>query len=181
MGDLLSVLVERDERLVAELHRLGVRHLVRLYLDAPLAPVPPLELMSALAQHPQARFRSALILLFLRRPSFSQFVPTALAWLDNASATTLRLYYQAALYLQPELEGDLRAYSDDHTPLPDLFSAELGVPPPGRVSTAEALEALGQRHVQLTELAYNWSGAYRQNIPLFIRQLKRFAYATLTP
>jgi len=165
----------RDEQLVAELHRLGVEHLARFQSDAAHASLAPDDVIGALAAHPQARFRSSLILLFLRRPSFSRLVPQALTRLDLAAATALRLYYQAAVYLRPELENDLRPYSDDVAPLPDLFSAELGLPPPGSLPTAEALTALGDLHRRLSGWAYNWSGSYRQHISLFLRQLKRHA------
>jgi hypothetical protein len=163
----------RDEQLVAELHRLGVEHLVRLQPELPCPPLLPVDLIAALATHPQARFRSSLILLFLRRPAYSRFVPAALARLDLPAATTLRLYYQVAVYLRPELENDLRQHSDDVAPLPDLFSAELGLPAPGSLPADEALTALGDLHRRLSGRANNWAGSYRQHIPLFLRQLKR--------
>ena len=168
-----------DEQLVVELHRLGVEHLVRLQLELPCTPLAPVDLIATLAAHPQARFRSSLILLFLRRPAYSRFVPAALVRLDLPAATTLRLCYQAAVYLRLELENDLRPYSDDVAPLPDLFSAELGLPPPGRLPADEALTALGDLHRRLSGRAYNWAGSYRQHIPLFLRQVKRRAHPTV--
>ncbi|HLB48789.1 MAG TPA: hypothetical protein VJL59_17405 [Anaerolineales bacterium] len=165
----------RDEQLVAELHRLGVEHLVRLQPELPCAPLLPVDLIAALAAHPQARFRNSLILLFLRRPAYSRFVPAALVRLDLPAATTLRLCYQAAVYLRPELEDELRQHSDDVAPLPDLFSAELGLPALGSLPAGAALDALGDLHHRLSGQAYNWAGSYRQHIPLFLRQLKRHA------
>lgn len=170
----------RDEHIVAELHRLGIEHLVRFQPQSTYASLEPVDLLQVLASHPQARFRSALILLFLRRPSLSRFVPQALTRLDLGAANTLRLYYQAALYLRPELEDELRRYSDDLTPLPDLFSAELGLPAPGRLPAGDALAALGDLHGRLSGQAYNWAGSYRQHLSLFLRQLKRHAHSTLS-
>lgn len=169
----------RDEQLVAELHRLGVEHLVRFQPQATYASLEPVDLLEALAAHPQARFRGALILLFLRRPSFSRFVAQALTRLELKAATTLRSYYQAAIYLRPELEDELRRYSDDLAPLPDLFSAELGLPAPGGLPVNEALAALGDLHRHLSGQAYNWAGSYRQHLALFLRQLKRHAHASV--
>ena len=171
----------RDEQLVAELHRLGVEHLARFQSDAAHASLAPDDVIGALAAHPQARFRSSLILLFLRRPSFSRLVPQVLTRLDLAAATALRLYYQAAVYLRPELEDELRQHSDDVAPLPDLFSAELGLPALGSLPAGAALDALGDLHHRLSGQAYNWAGSYRQHIPLFLRQLKRHAHLALQP
>ncbi len=177
MAGPATVDLERDETLVAELHRLGVRHLVRLHPERAGERLPPVELLAALASHPQARFRAALILVFLRRPSVSRVARAAVAGLDAAGADTLRLYYQAAAYLRPELEADLRQYSDDLAPLPDLFSDDLGLPGPGTVPVETALTALGGRHARLSGRAYNWRGSYRQHIPLFLRQLRRAFHA----
>jgi len=82
---------------------------------------------------------------------------------------------QAAVYLRPELEDELRQHSDDVAPLPDLFSAELGLPALGSLPAGAALDALGDLHHRLSGQAYNWAGSYRQHIPLFLRQLKRHA------
>ncbi len=169
----------RDEQLVAELHRLGVEHLVRLQPGLPCAPLSPVDLITALTAHPQARFRSSLILLFLRRPSFSQFITEILPRLDLSAVENLRLYYQAAVYLRAEMETDLRQHKDDFSALPDLFSAELGLPAPGSVPVNDALVALGDLHRRLSGRAYNWAGSYRQHIPLFLRQLKRHAHTTV--
>ena len=163
-GDL-SAADNQDEALVAEMHRLGVRHLVRLWPATIYPPLPPAELIAGLAAHRQARFRGALILLFLRRPSLSGATPGALSTLAGPAADTLRLYYQAAAYLRPEVDAELRRYSDDLAALPDLFSAELGLPAPGSVGVETALAALGERHAQLSGQAYNWVGSYRQHLP----------------
>lgn len=170
-----SVPLERDERLVAELHRLGVTHLAALSTVPPMDAIPPADLLAQLAGHPQARFRSALILLFLRQPSLAAWAPAVAAQSAPAVRNTLRLFYQAATYLQPEMETDLRAASSDVFPLPDLFSAELGVPVPGSLPVETALRALAGRHAELTGIHCNWAGTYRQHLPLFLRLLRRHA------
>ena len=168
---------QSDEQLVAELHRLGVRHLIR-YSDGRMDDgLPPAELMAALAHHPQARFRATLILLFLRHPEFGAGVRRAADRLDQAAALTLKLYYQAAVYLQRELEPELKPQLKNWQRLPDLFSQAYRLPPadtirPGPQASAPALAALGELHERLSGWAYNWAGSYRHDIPRFLKHLK---------
>jgi hypothetical protein len=168
-----------DESLVAELHRLGVEHLARLAICAPLPPMAPPDLLATLAAHPLSRFRSALILLFLRQPAYSQSVGQAIERLEAPAADTLRLYYQAAVYLRPEIDAELRWVEPAAPALPDLFSQWLQLPAPGTVPADQALSALGQVQARLTGRAYNWAGSYRQHVPLFRRQLLRHAQHAL--
>lgn len=167
----------QDEALVAELHRLGVQHLARLSSAEPDQPISAAALFVQLAGHSQARFRSALILVFLRQPGLAHAVPAALEQCSIDAATTLRLFYQAAVYLQPDVLPALPFEPRSRMPLPDLFSAELGLPAPGTIPVDDALQALAERHRALTGLDCNWVGTYRQHLPLFLRQLGRHADA----
>jgi hypothetical protein len=167
--------VDETAALVAELHRLDVRHLARLRPAAPAEAWPVGRLLAALARHPEARLRSALILVFLRHPEFSRHVSEAVAALDATTASTIKLYYQAAAYLERELEPVLRQVNASRH-LPDLFSAELGLPAPsavGRETQAvnAALQTLGEVQRQHTGQNYNWAGSYRHHLDLFLRQL----------
>lgn len=162
-----------SESLVAELHRMGVRHLARLSQTEPDAqPIPPATLISALMQSEDARLQAALILLFLRQPTYSQSLPEALHLLPEPLAAETQLYYQAAVYLQYDLESALRRYVFAWQPLPDLFSAALNLPSPNPNTTTQSLQALGHVHAQLTGLSCNWSESYRQNIPRFLKHLE---------
>ena len=134
---------------------LGVDHLARLSAVKPARPIAPADLIAGLAASNDARLQAALILLFLRQPSFNQYLPEALHQLSGEVAITLKLYYQAAVYLQDELQSELKASLADWQRLPDLFSAELGLPPSGNVSTNAGLHVLGKRHEELTGWAYN--------------------------
>jgi hypothetical protein len=167
--------LEADEALVAELYRLGVRHLARLSASAPERRFTPSDLIAALARHPLARFRASLILLFLRQPQWWEFVPTLTGQLEREARLALKMYYQAAVYLQCELAH--RPTFKPPTTLPDLFSKEFGLPAvdslgPGPESAEAALMALGETHARLSGRAYNWAGSYRQNIPRFLKQLE---------
>lgn len=168
-----------DETLVAELNRLGVRHLARLSPGhAAYNPMEPADLLVILAKHPQSRFRSSLILLFLSQPSYGDYAQMALDKLSGVDAHTLRFYYQAAVYLQRELQIQLKTAMVNWQELPDLFSGELGSPPADSIlpephGADGALAALGEAHHQATGLRYNWAASYRQHIPLFIKRLVR--------
>ncbi len=159
---------------MAELNRLGVDHLTRLRPEVEPVSISAVELLIALAEHPEARFRSALILLFLRRPDFADVVRDAISQVDTSATNTLRLYYQAAIYIQTDIIGvALQAYLPGWQPLPDLFSKELNLPSPATVKHYKGLEALGDLHRQLSGWSYNWTGSYTQNIDIFIKHLKQ--------
>jgi hypothetical protein len=162
-----------SESLVAELHRLGVRHLARLVETEPDSqPIPPATLIRALIQSEDARLQAALILLFLRRPAYSLALPQALSALPDELALEVKLYYQAALYLQPDLQSLLGRSIINWQALPDLFSESLSLPVPGSIDMGDALQALGALHAQVSGLACNWSDSYRQNIPRFLKHLE---------
>lgn len=163
--------LDHDEQLVAELHRLGVQHLARLRPLPEQPPLAPLTLLCELARHSQARFRAALILLFLRQPAYHQFVAAAVAQLAPLAADTLRLYYQAAVYLQRELRPQLQPRLPTWVDLPDTYANFFGLPPADQTAPAQALHALAEVHTQRTGWAYNWLGTYRQNLPNFLKHL----------
>jgi hypothetical protein len=171
--DTLKTNLITDEQLVAELHRLGVDHLARFQLDVDQALISPAQLLTALAEHPEARLRGALILLFLRQPNFSENIAEAITMASNDAENNLRIYYQAAVYIQNEIKDDLNAYITNWHLLPDLFSEALKLPMPNTVTTSVGLTQLGKLHQQLTGWAYNWSGSYRQNVPLFLKHIKQ--------
>lgn len=161
-----------SERLVAELHRLGVRHLARMAeIESALPALLPAELISGLALSNDARLQAALILLFLRQPAYHQFVSDALAQLPDPLATEVKLYYQAAVYLQADLEVELQRAVLHWQELPDLFSSELNLPAPGSLSLSKVLAAVGDLQAQVTGLNCNWAASYRQNIPRFLKHL----------
>jgi hypothetical protein len=169
--------LDQDERLVAELYRLDVRHLSRLAPVQSSSAMQPAELLAALATHPQARFQASLILVFLRHPEFSAALHTALAHMSAPAADTFKLYYQAAAYLQRELEPEVRSRLKNWTPLPDFFSAELRLPPaesigPGPRSSQAALRAVGDIHRQRSGWAFNWAESYRHYVPFLLKHLE---------
>lgn len=168
--------VNRDDNLVAELYRLGVRHL-SYSASQSFRSLSSSDLIAGLAESSSARINSSLILLFLRHPELSAAVADVLSHVADSTADTLKLYYQAATYLQRELRPQLIHLLGKQCDLPDLFSREFHTPPiehiPVGASCQAALEALGEVHTICSGWNYKWAKSYRQHIPLFIRILKR--------
>ena len=168
--------MDRDELLIAELYRLGITHLWYSPVQSSES-LSPSELIAGLAESSSARLNSALILLFLRHPEFGDAVPDALAKVSKTAADTLKLYYQAATYLQREMQPQLQALLGNQHDLTDLFSQEFHTPSvesiPGGAKCQAALDSLGEVHTARSGWNYHWARSYRQHIPLFIRLLNR--------
>jgi hypothetical protein len=147
-----------EERLVAELERLGVRYLSRQTDKKASRARAPHKLLADLVQQPSSRVRAALIALLLAQPSFAEHVPTALKSLPPEQAQTLKLFYTAAVLLQRQYAAQLQAFlGADWRWLPDLFSIEFNLP---ATAPRDQLKALAQLHQQKTGVTLNWAGTY---------------------
>jgi len=112
----------------------------------------PAQLLKALAQSEEARLRLSLIPLFLEHPEYVAHVQDAARQLEPAARLTLQCYYTAAVWLA-------KKYHLSGTPLPDVFSEELGLNP---VEDPEAnLQALAKRHKELSGSFVNWLSTYQ--------------------
>ena len=152
--------VSEEEALVAELELLGIRYLSRQTPYQALKVRPPAQLIADLVRQPSARVREALISLFLAHPQYAGAVSAALARLSADQALTLRLFYSAAVLLQVKHRDALRLASrENFRPLPDLFSAELGLPP-GDAPILIRMTALAHTHQERTGITANWAGTY---------------------
>jgi hypothetical protein len=162
-------LLAAEDRIVAELERLGIRYLSRENGEAAAQPWPPATLLADLMRQPSARVREAVIAVLLLHPTYAQAIPAAVAQLPEPEQMALRFYFTAAVLLQ-------RQYADVLRPrlakpwhwLPDLFSHELGVP--GRGAPRERLERLGAAHRARTGRAVNWTGTYENVARKLIRR-----------
>jgi hypothetical protein len=152
--------VSEEEALVAELELHGIRYLSRQTPYQAVKVRPPAQLIADLVRQPSARVREALISLFLARPQYSGAALAALARLSEDQALTLRLFYSAAVLLEVEHRDALGlATGDGLRPLPDLFSAELGLPP-GDAPIRDRITALAHTHQERTGVTANWAGTY---------------------
>jgi hypothetical protein len=146
-----------EERLVAELELLGIRYLSRHTSDRAERVRPPDILLADLVQQPSARVRAAVIAVLLAHPEYAKAVPAALQQLRPTERRTLRLFYTAAVLLQQEYAGRLRAFVAGQR-LPDRFAVDLGLP--DAAPPRERLAALGRQHRQQTQVYVNWVGTY---------------------
>jgi hypothetical protein len=145
------------EQLVTQLNSLGV-HFVTGGDPAPVASLPPADLMAELARQTDTRLRLALIPLLLSHPDYGAAAPACAARLGPASRTTFQLFYTAAVLLQQIYGAQLRVFFGPQSALPDLFSADLNVP--AGQDPQHRLYHLALRHRALTDQATNWYGTY---------------------
>ena len=167
--------IRDDDAAVHTLWQLGVRHLARPHESARV--LPPRDLLIALVTSKDERVEMALVPLFLHTPSLSGHVEAAARQLERRHglpqhATQLRLYYQAAAYLQHE-PGTFTG-----EPLPDLYSQRLSGPPVKNVAADKAaidiaLRTLTRTNARLTHdptvnaARIKWDNTYRQQIEVY--------------
>jgi hypothetical protein len=110
-----------------------------------------------------------VIAVLLMHPEYAEAIPASLARLQPAEQLTLRVFYTAAMLLQHGLLDQLRPHLAERWRwLPDIFSADLGIPPTGMPH--QRLLMLGQRHRQRTGAVVNWAGTYKDVARRLLRQ-----------
>jgi hypothetical protein len=148
-----------EEKLVAELDLLGIRYLSRQSSYQARRTRSPELLLTDLIRQPSARVRTAVISVLLAHPQYARAISSALERLRPAERLTLQLFYTAAVLLQQEYADQLRPFvAARQQHLPDLFSAEFGLPLEG--PPRERLVLLGSVHRQRTGATVNWPGTY---------------------
>jgi hypothetical protein len=162
-----EVSFQGEERLVAELAKLGVNYLSRQE-DVETIPRLPRIILAELVRQQSSRVRTALISLLLANPQFASQIPAALKRLGARDSLTLKLLYTAAVFLQQKYAGLLKKFSrSPWTELPDLFSSELAI---SGESLQDRLTALGNLHMRLTGIKLNWVGTYESAAKDLIRR-----------
>jgi len=160
--------------LAATLATHGVRHLRTATAAEPLSIEPP-TLIGALAKHKEPRVRESLIALFLRHPTYAEYVPLLAATLEEVASMTLRHMYTAAVYLQRLWRGTLGIYLGEFPLLPEYFGQqEFGLPHPNDHFGEAGLRVLAQLFREKT--GYNWLSTYDSAISLFLAQLRLERY-----
>lgn len=148
------------DQLIAELHRLGIRHLATTTPFPNSVPLTRLECVTRLAASPDARVRSALIPLFIIRPDYASVARTASAILSGRARNYLKCGYSAAVALEQNLADTLAAIARPETPpLPDLFADELGLT--ALDNPLVRLDEVAKRHAELSGQDINWRGTYQ--------------------
>jgi hypothetical protein len=166
------------EVLIAALRQRGVDYLMS---DSSTdEQVSDAELLASLAAHEDARLRSALIALFLLQPALAARVQLMLKELAVEAQAELTARYMAAVYLQMFWHTRLAIYGLETAPLPDLFSAQLGLPAPEEMYGKPGLQALADWHQRQRPVAYNRRVEYELVIEHLIASLKLRARAKET-
>jgi hypothetical protein len=150
-----------ENQLVTELWAWDVRFI--LGSPSKLPPViPPIHLISALAESHEARLQLSLIPFFLRRPEFFVHARAAAQKLSPAPQLILKCFYSAAVWLEKKYLSQKE--------LPDLFSEELGLTP--TTDPDENLRALAKRHQELSGSQVNWLGTYEHAADVWLKELE---------
>lgn len=109
------------------------------------------QLICALLHQDDSRLWLAIVPLLLRHPEISESVPDLAARLDEVASLDLQTLYMAAVYLQRNWRSRLSIYLHETPLLPDLFSHQMGLPPPderfgktGLIDLADAWQARSQ-------------------------------------
>ena len=157
----LSTELQKEEEVVAQLERLGIRYLSRLSKSSAQKDYRPAKLIADIVKQPSARVRSALISLFLTKPDYSAYVPEALKHANETEARTLKFFYTAAVFLQQKYR------ISSTSALPDAYSKELGIE---GVDPDQKLISLGERHQQASGRSINWYGTYENAAKHLFRQ-----------
>jgi hypothetical protein len=154
---------------VAELWRLGVRHLTGSRCARAVG-LTPEALVTGLATSTEARLRAALVPLFLRRPDYAPAARRAAEHLTGTPRITLQCCYSAAVALQARHAVHLPGAADAADRLPDLFDEVLELSP--ATDPDARLAAIGARHAVLTAEPINWRGTYEHAAAAFVRTVE---------
>jgi len=169
MSNVLLGTLTEEEALVAELEALGIRYLSRQTAYQADSVRPAERLLADLVRQPSARVRAAVIAVLLSHPAYANAMPDALKRLQPVEQLTLRVFYTAAVLLQQEHAERLRPFVAARWQwLPDMFSAELGLPAEG--TPRERLAALGREHQRRTRAQINWVGTYENVAQRLLRR-----------
>ncbi len=167
--EIRSSLITTDE-LVGALDALGVPFLAGGIQTPRALALSNSELLLGLARDPDARVRLAVIPLLLVRPECAETIPEVAEQLQEEARLTFECYYTAAHWLQLKYKKQLVDLIGESKPLPDWFSAKLGLAS-GETDAARALEELGKRHQVLSRERLNWHGTYEHAAQSLIKQL----------
>jgi hypothetical protein len=152
--------------LVAGLRAHGIAYLDDGELVA-VPPASPAELVMGLAASRDPRLHNALAVLFVRQPQLASLVPDLVSTMPPDSADRLRRQYTAAVYLQHMWRTRLRLSLDEAGALPDLFSAELGLPAPEERFGLAGLRALE------AQTGFTLTASYEAQMAQLFDQLRR--------
>jgi len=158
----------REEKLVAQLERLGVRYLSRQTNISAKRLHLPGKLLADLICQPSSRVRNALIALLLAQPGFAAYIPDALKRLAPDQVRVFKLLYTAAVILQRIHAARLKMFlGADWNWLTDWFSTELCL---SDNTPERQLKELARMQQQWTGIYINWAGTYENSARQLLRR-----------
>ncbi len=149
------------DELVGALDALGVPFLAGGIQTSRALALSNSELLLGLARNPDERVALAVIPLLLLRPECAEAIPGVAKQLRGDARLTFECYCTAAHWLQRKYKKPLTALVGKLKPLPDWFSAKLGLAS-DETEAVRALEALGRRHQVLSHEPLNWQALMKQ-------------------
>ena len=160
------------ETLVAALREWGISWLAPGDAASDPALTSPETLLYALLRQPDSRLQLAIVPLLLRNPPLAAHIPRLVARLDARLALELQTLYMAAVYMQRHWKSRLGLYLDDMSLLPDLFSRQMGLPPPEARFGKTGLYELADAWQARSTFPFARLEALNTTIDLFFEQLK---------
>lgn len=164
--------IVHPDMLIAELNAIGLHFLVGGTTQQP-PNLMPADLISELTRQNDARFRTALIALFLFRPDYSAALPGSMSQLGAAHKVNLMLFYTAAVLLQKIHMDGLKSLLPHCKGLPDIYSKELDITLSG--DPKERLRVLSKKHREISGRAINWLGTYQHAARRLLSHLEKEA------
>lgn len=160
------------ETLVAELRKRGITYLAPSDAQATEEIADDAALIMALLHQDDSRLKLALANMFLRHPELAQSLGQLIEQLDRKSTVDLQTLYTAAVYLQRLWRSRLTFYLGKLDLLPDLYSAQLGLPPAEERFGKVGLYALAESWQARSAYPFNRLASLNKAIDLFFEQLK---------
>lgn len=160
------------ETLVAKLRERGVTYLAPSDAVATEIIASDDALLVALLEQPDSRLQLALIPLLIRHTDLAGCVLSLVNEIEDQLVIELQTLYMAAVYLQRLWKTRLGFYLDTATPLPDLFSQQLGLPPAEERFGKTGLYDLADAWKARSRYPFDRLAALNNTMDLFFEQLK---------
>ncbi len=160
------------ETLIVALQKRGITYLAPS--DAHATEILPTDedLIIAILNQSDSRLHLALVTLFIRWPALANYIPTIVGKVSANAALQLQMLYMAAAYLQRLWRTRLSFYMEQISLLPDLYSAELHLPPVDERFGKSGLHAVADLWATHSLFPFNRLASLNKVIELLFEQLK---------
>jgi hypothetical protein len=160
------------EILVAAIRERGITYLAPSDAESTESFASEEDLIMAILNQPDPRLQLALVNLFILRPDLAKYVSTLVERIPPPQSLDLQTLYMAAVYLQRVWFIRLGLYLDNISPLPDLYSRQLELPPADERFGKSGLYALTEAWSARSPYPFDWLTSLNKMMDLFFEQLK---------